>query len=407
MVNKIYKKRWIAEKMRKALNVSKVLILTGARQTGKTTLLRNESPFNNYKYFSMDDLDILTQAEKNPSPILSSGKNIVIDEAQRVPKVMLAIKQIVDNEKDRRFILSGSANFLLLKNISETLAGRATYFTLYPFTFSESKRKEIPYWLLNMFKGEYPKEKSIINKLSTTPMLFKGFLPPVLELENPEEISMWWNGYIKTYLERDLRDLSNIASLGDFRNVMELLALRTGSIVDQTGISRDTGISQPTVHRYINLLEASHLFVRLRPFTKIKSKSITKTPKGYFIDTGIAAHLAGYRDSSAMDGKFKGHLFESMILANLLTLADIWGMRIYFWRTRGGKEKEIDFVLEYGRKVLPVEVKFSNKVNYNDIQNILYFLSTNPNAVGGIVIYNGNKIYRLSSNIFAIPWMML
>lgn len=203
MVNKTYKKRWAAEKMRKALNVSKVLILTGARQTGKTTLLRNELPFNNYKYFSMDDLDTLTQAEKDPSPILSSGKNIVIDEAQRVPKVLFAIKQIVDNEKDRHFILSGSANFLLLKNISETLAGRATYFTLYPFTFSESKRKEIPYWLLNMFKGEYPAEKKIINKLSTTPMLFKGFLPPVSKLKNPEEISMWWNGYVKTYLERD------------------------------------------------------------------------------------------------------------------------------------------------------------------------------------------------------------
>ena len=188
---------------------------------------------------------------------------------------------------------------------------------------------------------------------------------------------------------------------------MELLALRTDSIVDQTGISRDTGISQPTVHRYINLLEASHLFVRLRPFTKIKSKSITKTPKGYFIDTGIATHLAGYKDASTIDEKFKGHLFGSMILANLLTLADIWEMRIYFWRTRGGKEKEIDFVLEYGRKILPVEVKFSNKVNYSDIQNMLYFLSANPNAVGGIVIYNGDKIYRLSSNIFAIPWMML
>ncbi len=407
MINKEYKKRWITEKMRRALGMSKVLILTGARQTGKTTLLKNESPFNEYRYFNMDDLDTLAQAEKDPYPILSSGKNIIIDEAQRVPKVLLAIKQIVDNEKDRHFILSGSANFLLLKNISETLAGRATYFTLYPFTFSELKGRKVPYWLLNIFKGEYPEEKGIDSNLPTTLILFRGFLPPVLKLRNSEEISMWWDGYTKTYLERDLRNLSNISSLGDFRNVMELLALRTGSIVDQTGISRDTGISQPTVHRYINLLEASYLFVRLRPFTKIKSKSITKTPKGYFIDAGIATYLSGFREPNAIDEKFEGHLFESVILENLLTLTGIWGMNIYFWRTRGGKEKEVDFILEYGRKILPIEVKFKSKVNYGDIQNLIYFLSVNPNAVAGMVIYNGNKIYKLASNIFAVPWVML
>jgi hypothetical protein len=401
----MYKKRWIVKKMQKSLNVGRVLILTGARQTGKTTLLKNEPIFKNYKYFSMDDLDTLTQAEKDPSPIISSAKDIIIDEAQRVSKVLFSVKQIVDNEKDRHFILSGSANFLLLKNISETLAGRATYHILFPFAFSEYKGHEMPKWLLEMFNKEYPKEKEIINKLPIEQILFRGFLPPVLELKNIEEITIWWNGYIKTYLERDLRDLSNVASLGDFRTVMELLALRTGSIIDQTGISQDTGISQPTVHRYINLLEASNLYIRLRPFAKIKSKSITKTPKGYFIDTGIATHLAGYRDPSAIDEKFRGNLFESVVLSNLLTIADIYGMNVYFWRTREGKE--VDFILEYGRAILPIEVKLSNKVQYNDIQNILYFISLNPNAVGGIVIYNGNQIYRLSSNIFAIPWVML
>jgi len=143
----MYKKRWIVKKMQKSLNVGRVLILTGARQTGKTTLLKNEPIFKNYKYFSMDDLDTLTQAEKDPSPIISSAKDIIIDEAQRVSKVLFSVKQIVDNEKDRHFILSGSANFLLLKNISETLAGRATYHILFPFAFSEYKGHEMPKWL--------------------------------------------------------------------------------------------------------------------------------------------------------------------------------------------------------------------------------------------------------------------
>ena len=406
----MYKERWLAEKLKKSLKVSSVLILTGARQTGKTTLLMNEPIFKTYKYFSLDDLDVLAQAQKDPSPIVSSARNIIIDEAQRVPKLLHSIKQAVDfdREKERRFVLSGSANLLLLKSISETLAGRATYHTLFPFTYSEYQGRQKPEWLLKMFKKIYPQEKEIVsNPPPLTPVLFRGFLPPVLEFkpESSEEISMWWDGYIKTYLERDLRDLTQVASLTDFRAVMQLLALRTASLVDQSGISRDTGISQPTVHRYLNLLEASNLFVRLRPFTKIKSKSITKTPKGYFIDPGLAAHLAGYKDPSAMDEKFKGNLFESLILLNLLCLAEIYGMNVYFWRTKEGKE--VDFILEYGRVILPLEVKMSNKVLYADLQNLFYFLRMNPQAVGGIVIYTGSDIQKLASNIFAIPWVML
>jgi hypothetical protein len=406
----MYKERWLAEKLKKSLKVSSVMILTGARQTGKTTLLMNEPIFKTYKYFSLDDLDVLAQAQKDPSPIISSARNIIIDEAQRVPKLLHSIKQAVDSdrEKGRRFVLSGSANLLLLKSISETLAGRATYHTLFPFTYSEYQGRQKPEWLLKMFKKIYPQEKEIVsNPPPLNPILFRGFLPPVLEfkLESSEEISMWWDGYIKTYLERDLRDLTQVASLTDFRAVMQLLALRTASLVDQSGISRDTGISQPTVHRYLNLLEASNLFFRLRPFTKIKSKSITKTPKGYFIDPGLAAHLAGYKDPSAMDEKFKGNLFESLILLNLLCLAEIYGMNVYFWRTKEGKE--VDFILEYGRVILPLEVKMSNKVQYADLQNLLYFLRMNPQAVGGIVIYTGSDIQRLASNIFAIPWVML
>ncbi|MBC7363285.1 MAG: ATP-binding protein [Candidatus Aminicenantes bacterium] len=406
----MYKERWLAEKLKKSLKVSSVLILTGARQTGKTTLLMNEPILKTYKYFSLDDLDVLAQAQKDPSPIISSARNIIIDEAQRVPKLLYAIKQAVDSDrgKGRCFVLSGSANLLLLKNISETLAGRATYHTLFPFTYSEYQGSQKPEWLLKMFKKIYPKEKEKVSTPpSLTPILFRGFLPPVLEFkpESYEEISMWWDGYIKTYLERDLRDLSQVSSLTDFRAVMQLLALRTASLVDQSGISRDTGISQPTVHRYLNLLEASNLFVRLKPFTKIKSKSITKTPKGYFIDPGLAAHLAGHKDPSAIDEKFKGNLFESLVLLNLLCLAEIYGMNVYFWRTKEGKE--VDFILEYGRGVLPVEVKMSSKVQYADLQNLLHFLKMNPQAVGGVVIYTGSDIQKLASNIFAIPWVML
>ncbi len=403
----MYKKRWIAEKLKKAIKVSNIAVLTGARQTGKTTLLRNEPLFSNYKYFTLDDLDTLAQSEKDPYLILNSADNIIIDEVQRAPKMLFAIKHISDKEKRKKFVLSGSANLLLLKNVSESLAGRATYNVLYPFSLSEEKERGVPEWITDIFFGKFPKEREIPDKKIDKSLLLRGFLPPVTMIEDSEEIYIWWNGYVKTYLERDLREISNIMSLSDFRSVMELLALRTGSLIDQTGISRDTGISQPTVHRYINLLEASHLFVKLRPFTKKASKRITKTPKGYFIDTGLASYLAGIRNSGEMNNKFAGHLFESMVFANLLSIAEIYGMQIYFWRTRGGREKEVDFVIKFGNKILPLEVKYGDRVNYKDIENLADFMKIYPDVVAGVVIYNGTEVYKLSSNIFAIPCSML
>jgi len=402
----MYKKRWISERLVNAINVSRVLVLTGARQTGKTTLLKNEQIFNDYKYFTLDDLDTFGEASKSPLGLLKSGKNIIIDEAQRVPDLLPAIKQIVDEEGDTRFVISGSANLLLLNKVTETLAGRATYNTLYPFTLSEWKEGDKSYWLLKLFEGIYPEEQELTADNSILPVLFRGFLPPLFYLKNENQVSIWWEGYVKTYLERDLRDISHISSLVDFRNIMELLALRTGSLVDQTSISNDTGISQPTVHRYINLLETSHLFIRLRPFTLTESKRITKTPKGYFIDTGLASYLAGIKESKSIVEKFAGHLFESMILLNFLVLSEIFGMRLFFWRTKGDRETEVDFVVQYKNKFIGIETKLSKNIGFSDFKSLETFKSYCPNFAAGIVIYSGDKVLQFGENMFAIPWQM-
>ena len=403
----MYKKRWIADRLRKSLSVAPIIVLTGARQTGKTTLLRNEVPFKDFEYFTMDDLDVLSQAEKNPIPILTSGNNIIIDEVQKVPKIFPQIKSIIDREKSKKFVLSGSANFLLLKSISESLAGRATYHTLYPFAYSEEGGLKAPHWIKNAFSGIFPDKERKTPEEDIKNLIFRGFLPPVTKFKDSEKISIWWKGYVKTYIERDLRSLSNISSLGDFRNIMELIALRTGSIINQSSISMETGISQPTVHRYINLLEASHLFTKLRPFTKLKSKSIVKSPKGYFMDTGLSAYLSGIRESEEIESRYMGHLFESMIFENLLVLSTLLGFKICYWRTRIGKEREVDFVLEYKGKTIGIEVKLSQSVKYGDIQGLLNFIELEHNAAGGIIFYNGNKIHYLSENIVALPWYFI
>ena len=401
----MYKKRWIAQRLSASLDFAKVIVLTGARQTGKTTLLKNESIFNDYKYFTLDDFDVLAQIEKDPFEILLSGEKVIIDEAQKSPKIMVAIKKIVDENVKTSFVLSGSANLLLMKSVTESLAGRASYNILYPFVPAEWDRKYVPHWFIKLFDGEFPVDVTVKSSLSLKKLLFRGFMPRLFEIETEEQIYLWWESYVRTYLERDLRDLSNISSLPDFRKVMELLALRTGSLVEQTGISNDTGISQPTVHRYLNILEESLLFTRLRPYTVNKSKSITKTPKGYFIDSGLAAYLAAIKSSSSLDDKFAGHLFEGMILLYLLSLAEIFHFKVNFFRKRIGGI-EVDFVVELGHNAVGIEVKLGDNVDFKDAKNLLHLKEYVPNMVAGVIIYNGNSIMKIARDVIAIPWQM-
>jgi hypothetical protein len=400
----MYKKRWIAQRLSTSLDFAKVIVLTGARQTGKTTLLKNESIFNDYKYFTLDDFDVLAQIEKDPFEILLSGEKVIIDEAQKSPEIMVAIKKIVDENAKASFVLSGSAN-LLMKSVTESLAGRASYNILYPFVPAEWDGKYVPHWFIKLFDGEFPVDVTVKSSSTLKKLLFRGFMPRLFEIETEEQIYLWWESYVRTYLERDLRDLSNISSLPDFRKVMELLALRTGSLVEQTGISNDTGISQPTVHRYLNILEESLLFTRLRPYTVNKSKSITKMPKGYFIDSGLAAYLAAIKSSRSLDNKFAGHLFEGMILLYLLNLAEIFHFKVNFFRKRIGGI-EVDFVVELGHNAVGIEVKLADNVDFKDAKNLLHLKEYVPNMVAGVIIYNGNSIMKIARDVIAIPWQM-
>jgi len=380
-----------------------VIILTGARQTGKSTLITNEVPFSSWRYLSFDDLDVLGMAKRSPQTLLSVKKNTVIDEVQKAPEVLTAIKYIIDKDRKRRFIISGSANLLLMKRVTETLAGRSSYFMLLPFSLKEW-HEEKPNLVFKLFKGYLPKEKRF-KAVSPLKYIFQGFLPPVLRLDKTDQIATWWEGYVKTYLERDLRDLTAVSSLSDFKRIMEICAIKSGSILNEMDIARSCGMSQSTVHRYINLLEASHLYIRLRPFTKSKIRRIIKSPKGYFLDPGLATYLAGFRGPDEIPPDLVGYLFETLILLHLQIYATLLSGNVYYWRTWGGKEKEVDFILEANQKLIAVEVKLGQKVSYNDIQHLQFFIDNNKNnVVAGIVAYTGDELTYLTKNIFALPW---
>jgi uncharacterized protein len=409
-----YRPRWLADRLRMAVEFSPVIVLSGARQTGKSTLLGNEPPFDGWSYITFDDMDSLALALKRPDEILNISNHLVVDEAQKAPQFLHAVKKAVDRDKSRRIVLSGSAKFLLMKKISESLAGRAVYFDLLPFGYGELNRRRTSPWIGNFIENgvlpslnlkDYMDDKETPGRLA--PGLFRGFLPPVALLKKEEHISTWWRGHIKTYLERDLRDISEISFLPDFKKMMELLALRNANILKQSEIARDAGLSQATAGRYINILEETNLIAKVRPYSGNVAKRLIKSPKLIISDPGLAAALAGYSSSDEIPLQFLGALLESYVFLNLSAQASLMDADVMYFRTQGGREKEVDFVVEKGKKIMAVEVKLAKTVSLGDIENLLFLKDASSRFACGLVIYTGNEIKQLTANIYAIPWYVI
>lgn len=405
-----YYPRWLTPALQAAVEAHPVVVLTGARQVGKSTLLRNAAPFRDWRFRTMDDFEVLRQARECPETLWAGTNQIVLDEVQKVPQLLSAIKQTVDaNPGQMRFVLSGSANLLLMQQVSESLAGRAVYFVLSPLTHSEQKQTPPPDLLTRALRGEWPDEKQIETPLPDfVPHLLCGQMPSHLTLTEPQSWVRWWDGYVTTFLERDLRQISQIDSLLDFRRVMERLALRTGHLLNQSDVSREAGISQPTIHRYLNLLETTHLFERLPAYTSSRTTRLLKTPKAMWPDPGLAVFLAGYfSEEDVPRARELRSFFETFIFHHLQVLTSLMvpAGRLYFWRTQKGQE--VDFVLEHGRRLLGVEVKLTTRPQYGDASGLRTFLTEYPEASGGILLHGGQTIQRLAEKMIAVPWTML
>ena len=248
-----YKKRWISSSIKSAIESFPAVVISGARQVGKSTFLKNEFP--RFKYISLDNFSMLEQAHRDPASLWLDTDHIIIDEAQKSPSILPAIKLAIDNAHRKiKFLISGSSNLLLLKNVSESLAGRAVYFEMLPMSYGEIQGNERPNNFLKLWEPDARLPEDELTFKDPIPYLLKGFMPPLLYLTNRNDILLWWEGYVKTYIERDIRELSQVESLIDFRRFLEASALRTGNILNQTEVGRDTGISQSTVFRYTQLL---------------------------------------------------------------------------------------------------------------------------------------------------------
>jgi len=396
--------RLVAASLSDRLRVMPAVVVTGARQTGKSTLVQHLAP-DRRTYVSLDDLDAVDAARRAPETLLGGGRPTTLDEVQREPGLLHAVKQAIDRDrKPGRFLLTGSANLLLMRKVSESLAGRASYLTLWPMTHRERQGLgRCGVWddLLSSPEEEW------LDRLAAGPdepgdwaaaARSGGYPTPSLHVKSAADRRIWFDGYVRTYLERDLQELSAVAALPDFRRLMRASALRTGQMLNQTELARDVALPQPTVHRWLNLLETSYLLVRLPAYAVNRTKRLVKSPKLYWGDTGLALHLGGDMDPGG------AHL-ENLVLHDLLAWRDarIGQAEIFYWRTTIGEE--VDFVIEQGERLLPIEVKASDRPRIRDARHLSSFLAEyGGRARSGLILHAGKTLEWLAPNVLAAPW---
>lgn len=386
------------------LKVMPAVVVTGARQTGKSTLAEHLIP-GHRRYRSLDDLDVLDAARRDPDVLVGGTQPVTLDEVQRAPTLLHAVKRAIDRDRTPgRFLLTGSANLLLMRQVSESLAGRASYLTLWPMT----RREQGGEGRAGMW-GELleARGQDWLDLLAAQPdqpddwralALRGGFPTPALTLATPAERAIWFDGYVRTYLERDLQDLASIVALPDFRRLMRAACLRLGQLLNQTELARDTALKQPTVHRWLNLLETSYLAVRLPAYAVNRTKRLIKSPKLYWGDTGVALHLSGGIEPTG------AHL-ENLVLQDLLVWRDARLDRpeLGYWRTAAGEE--VDFVVEVGDRLLPIEVKATDRPRLADVAHLRSFREEyGARSRPGLLLHTGTVVEWLAPEVLAVPW---
>ena len=371
-----YIRRAIQPTLKNALNIFPVVSLCGPRQSGKTTLCRMEFP--EMEYVNLEDYSTRTFAEEDPNGFLEQFRNgVIIDEAQLVPELFNQIQVIVDEDRfkgnmDRKFILTGSSNFSLLPTLRQSLAGRSGMYILLPLSCREveeaGRKEKVEDYIL---KGGYP-------GVWDNPEIFRSDI---------------LNNYIETYVERDVRRLMEVKDLKKFSTFLRLCAARIGSELNKSSLAVELGISVPTIERWISVLEASFVIYLMQPWAENIGKRLTKTPKLYFTDTGIACTLLGIKTSEHLMGHpLRGALFENLVISNVLKDIYNHGERetLYFYRDKTGRE--IDLIREDNGKIEAIEIKSGNTFNTDYLRNIRYLKSIiKDKLVKSGVVYSGKS----------------
>lgn len=396
--------RILAEKLKKSAKQFPVLTVTGPRQSGKTTLVR--SVFDRYEYLSLELPDQRQFALEDPRGFLDQFKGpVILDEVQRAPDLFSYIQVLVDEHRDwtGRFVLTGSQNFLLMQSISQSLAGRSAVLHLLPFSQAELAGRK-PIKIDGLGKETLRKHKPPESNLLDT--LFTGFYPRIHDRGLPPHD--WLAGYYQTYLERDVRNILNVGDTETFGRFVRLCAGRCGQLLNLSGLAADCGVTHSTAKRWLSVLESSFIIMLLRPHYRNFGKRLIKSPKLYFLDTGLLCYLLQVQKPRELALRAeRGAIFESFVVSELYKNFLHRGERanLYFWRDAPGHE--VDIVIDRGSALTPIEVKSGQTIASDFFDNLNYWqkLAGDESAPAALV-YGGDQSFK-RKNAVVYPWFGL
>lgn len=402
--------RHISSNLLSALANSPVVLLHGARQTGKSTLVQHLAS-SDYpaRYFTFDDLTVLSAATSDPVGFLAGVEGpIVLDEIQRVPQLFLPIKAEVDrHRRPGRFILTGSANVLMLPRLSESLAGRMEILRLQPLSQGELVGRRERFIDLLFEEGPGRFQSGLTNSArSVIERILRGGYPPACDRDNWTSRAAWFNSYVTTILQRDVRDLSNIEGLETMPRLLMLLASRAGAILNHAEVSRSLGMPLSTLKRYMTLLEATFLVQLLPAWSGNLGKRLTKSPKVYLCDTGLASALLRQGDEQALrDSHLLGPMMENFVVMELFKQV-AWSKTepaLFHLRTVTGQE--VDVVLESpSGELAGIEIKAGASVNAEDFRGLRTLAEeTGKRFRCGVILYRGRETVPFGRNLYALP----
>ncbi len=403
-----YIKRSLGPVLKKAAAEFPAVVLTGPRQSGKTTLLQHLFG-RRYRYVSLEPPDVRTSAGEDPRSFLEMyPPPVIFDELQYAPDLLPYIKEKIDADRHKsgQFLLIGSQNLLLMEKVTESLAGRAAMLRLFPLSRREAEgrpRVSLPW---------ESKRRSSPEKPFTYRELWESFLRggyPELSAHPGRDANLWYGSYVQTYLERDVRTLRQVGDLSQFQNFLRTLAARSGQLLNLSDVARDLGVAVNTIKAWLSVLEATYQVIVLRPYFANVGKRLVKTPKVYFTDVGTLCYLAGLKDPGhAASGPMGGAIMETAVLSEIVKTLTHRGFdpQVYFWRTTAGTE--VDFVVETEGKLVPIEVKLSATPRPAMACAIKTFRKDfGDKALPGYVVHPGDITLPLGSGVIALPFAQL
>ena len=400
-----------------ALRDFPVVLVVGARQVGKSTLVQAIADSEwRARYFTLDDRTVLDAALTSPDGFLEEIEHpAIIDEVQKAPDLLRAIKLLVDRQrKPGMFLLTGSANILTLSKVSESLAGRVAVFELDPFSWPELNRNRVPSSIDDLFgagkSGDllkvWPKASQGGRLQEIQKFILSGGFPTPSLMDSERSRQLWFESYRQTYIERDLRDITNIAHLPDFGRLMRTLALRTGQMLNMSELSRDVGLPVSTLRRYFHILAQTYQAFVVPPFFANVGKRLVKTPKVYMADTGVACHLsAADRWETLVSQNRVGPTVETWVMTEIRKMIAVSSRpaELLYWRTSTGQE--VDFLLERGGDIVGIEVKWGAGIQERDLSG----MNGCREALGkrwrmGVLLHGGTETVPIDDKTIAVPF---